>query len=167
MVSSVGTRGAGYEALSNSQAQSQAVDQFFKKVDSDRDGKITKDELTQALESDSMVTGSGSQEPSIDQIFQLFDSGNKGYITKQDATDLLNELQQASSSDATAAPPANGPTRGGEGGGGGAAVSSLDIDPADTNQDGKVSVQEEMAYILKQYNSGTESTSDSQSSTYA
>lgn len=155
MLSSIGSIGV--------QAQSQAVDQLFKNVDSNRDGKITKGELTQALESDSVEIGSSNQESDVDQIFRLLDVGNKGYITKQDATDALAERQPTSAADATAKS-ASGP---GGGGGGGASTSvSADIDPADTNEDGTVSIQEELAYIMKQY-TASDSKEQAQSATYA
>jgi Ca2+-binding EF-hand superfamily protein len=82
MLSSVSSSGTG-----SAQNQSQIVDRIFKKVDSNQDGKITRDELAQALR-----TSSGGQGPSVDDIFAVLDTGNKGYITKQDAADGLDKL---------------------------------------------------------------------------
>lgn len=165
MLSSISNTGAGFDSSSITQPRSQAVDQIFKKVDSNRDDKITKSELTQALESDSVEIGSSDQEPNVGEIFKLLDAGNKGYITKQDAADGLDKLSQTPSGGATSE--AGGSSRGGSrpaggGGGGGGAIASEDYDPADTNQDGTVSMQEEIAYILEQYTK-TDSTQQSES----
>jgi Ca2+-binding EF-hand superfamily protein len=126
------------------QARPQAVDQLFQKADFNHDGKITKNELTQALQSDSVKLGSSDQQANVDEFFKRVDTGNKGYITKEDAGTALNQAQTANKTPEAAA-------GGRDGGGGGAAIAVLDSDPADTNQDGKVSMQEELAYVLKRY----------------
>jgi Ca2+-binding EF-hand superfamily protein len=146
------------------------VDRLFKRADTNRDGKITKSELTQALESDSVNLGTGEdQKAKVDAIFNLLDPGGKGYITKQDATDGLEKLAQMQADrSAAATPPARHGGGGGDGGGGGTTVTAVDMDPADTNQDGKVSMQEEMTYALKQYQQQVDwSAQQAQSPTYA
>jgi hypothetical protein len=152
MLSSISSAGAGYESASSVQSRSQAVDQLFKKADSNSDGKITKQELTQALEPD--------QKSNADEILKMLGSGNKGYITKQDATDALAKLDAAGTDSKT------GGSAGPPGGGGGAAPAATDTDPADTNQDGKVSMAEEAAYALKQY-AADSSTQQSQIAVFA
>ncbi len=174
MVSSIGSAGAGYNSTSAVQARSQAVDQLFKKTDANRDGKITKTELTQALEADSVDIGSSNRETNVDEIFKLLDTGNKGYITRQDAADALEKMESTAAGDAAAtggaSDGASRPARrggGGGGGGGGAApAASASTDPADTNGDGTVSLQERIAYTLKQYAQG-DSAERPQSVTYA
>jgi Ca2+-binding EF-hand superfamily protein len=155
------------------QARSQAVDRIFNKVDSDRDGKITRDELAQALASDRAQSNSSGQQAGVDQVFSLLDTGNKGYITRQDTANGLDKVLQLPGEAAPAASdggPAKRPSRppAGTGGGGGGAPppSNVSTDPADTNQDGKVSMQEEIAYVLKQYQQ-TESMQPFQSAIYA
>ena len=170
MFSSISGASGGSGSPAAAQARSQAVDRFFKKADANRDGKITKDELTQVLESDTVETGSGDQGPSVDQIFKSLDSGNKGYITRQDVADGLDQLApQTPPGDAAAAAGGGGSGRGGArgaGGGGGGAVT-VAYDPRDTNQDGKVSMQEDLDYALKQYTMKTDSMQQSQSVTWA
>jgi hypothetical protein len=140
MLSSIGSAGAGYESSSRVQARSQAVDQLFQKADSNSDGKITKQELTQALEP--------GQKTDAGEIFKILDSGNKGYITRQDAADALAKI------DAGGTDSKPGGSAKPVGGGGGAAPAVADTDPADTNQDGRVSMAEQFAYALKQYAAG-------------
>ncbi len=169
-MSSIGSTGAGSNCYSSAAARSQAVDRLFQKVDSNRDGQITKNELTQALESDSVKLGSSDQKSNVDEIFKLLDAGNKGYITKQDAADGLNQIQPPPPGGATAPANGGGPSKGASrpsgGEGGGPATTSAVSDPADTNQDGKVSMQEELAYIQKQYTT-SDSMEPSKSVTYA
>lgn len=128
------------------------VDQLFKKADGNRDGKITKEELSQAFQSDNVKEGSADQTAKVNAIFDLLDQGGKGYITKEDATAGLEKLAQAQPGGAE--PPAH-KAHGGGGGGGGdgdtATAAVVNPDPADTNQDGKVSMQEELTYVLAQY----------------
>jgi len=144
----------------SSAAQTQAVDQLFKKADSNSDGKLTKAELTTALE----AAGDSAQvsKAKADDFFKMLDTANQGYVTKQDVTTGLQSQQ------APGARPA-GPPPGGGGAGKTEDSSSTDsTDPADTNGDGKVSMDEEMAYLLKQYLEGSATTqSTSTVSTYA
>jgi EF-hand domain pair/EF hand len=151
-----------------SPAVAKEVDQLFKKVDANHDGKITKDELTRALESDSVNLGSGDPQSKVDAIFNLLDPGGKGYITKQDATEGLEKLAQRAPGGSESPEGAHRPAHhhGGGGGGGGTTVTGLDVDPADTNQDGEVSMQEELAYALKQYQQQADSNTQPQSVAY-
>ena len=147
------------------QPRSQVVDRIFKKVDSNRDGKITKDELTQALKPDTVEIGADGTSANVDKIFNQLDTGNKGYITRQDTADGLDKLPPTLTAGAAASASGGTPKGGGGGGGGGGgAAASITADPADTNQDGKVSAQELLAYIQKQYaktNSTTSTTAQS------
>lgn len=148
-------------SISSTTTQTQAVDQLFKKADANSDGKLTKAELTSALES----AGDSEQDSTtkVDEFFKMLDTSDKGYVTKQDVATGL-EAQQAQG-----ARPAGGPPGGGGGAGKAEESSSTDsTDPADTNGDGKVSMDEEMAYLLKQYTEGSTTTqSTSKVSAYA
>ena len=157
MVSSVSGTGAGYDSSTVAQARPRAVDQIFQKIDADRDGKITKTELTQYFESDSVETGSSGQTPSVEAVFNALDTGDKGYITKQD---VANGMAQAPPKP----PGGEGPEAGGAGGGAGG-TTSLEDDPRDTNQDGTVSMQEEIAYAIQHYQA-KDSTQKAQSVIY-
>ncbi len=101
------------------------------------------------------------------RVFQQLDSNNKGYLTKQDVAAGLDLIQPQGSAAAAAPGQQNKPSRTGSGppGGGGGSATTVSTDPADTNQDGKVSLQEEIAYIIKQYTMG-DSTGQSSSATY-
>jgi hypothetical protein len=152
-------------------ARAQLVDRFFQQVDTNRDSKITEDELAQALQSSSSSAdsaGSTDAAKGAEELFQLLDSEGKGFISRQDISDEIEKLQQSGDSQSaqtaeTGAPPVGG--GGGGGGGAGAAAATLDdltLDPADTNGDGAVSAAEEIAYALKHY---AEQSSDSSPTT--
>lgn len=168
MLSAISSASAGTGAEAISQARSKAVDELFKKVDTNVDGKITKDELTQALQSDSVELGSSENRPSVDQIFERLGAGSKGYITKDDAAAALENAPPPSEGAKPAARGGGRPVGGGGGGGGSTeeASTSTNYDPMDTNQDGTVTMQEKLAYISKAYTE-TESTPVCESTTYA
>jgi Ca2+-binding EF-hand superfamily protein len=169
MLSSVGSTSSEYSASSAAQAQSSFVDKFFKTVDTNSDGKITKSELAKAMESDRVEISSGGQKASADTIFKMLDSGDKGYLTKQDAATGLGQAQGQTESSTSSGKSGGPPKGGGHGGGGGddsASSTTASLDPADTNQDGKVSSAEAVAYILKQYQQA-QAAQNSQSAMYA
>ena len=148
MVSSIGSTGA----------QTHAVDQLFKKADANSDGKLTKDELTVALESAGDTEADSKTK--ADAFFKMLDTSSKGYVTKNDVTQGSQKAQGAPPG--TGARPAGG-GGGGGGGGGSTSATSATTDPADTNGDGVVSAEEQLAYQLKQYqtsNTSEESTTE-------
>lgn len=134
---------------------SRAVDQIFEKVDGNRDGKITKNELTDALETAGNETAASEQSTNVEQIFKLLDSAGKGYLTKQDVASAVESSPEPPPQKAR--PGGAGPPPGG-GDDGGSTQSSSATDPADTNGDGTVSVQEEVAYALQQYSKAAQET---------
>lgn len=162
-------------------ARAQLVDRFFQQVDTNRDSRITEEELAQALQSSSSSADSSGSSSSTDaakgveELFQLLDSEGKGFISRQDISDEIEKLQQSGDSQSsqtaeTGTPPAGG-GGGGGGGGAGAAAATLDdltLDPADTNGDGAVSAAEEIAYALKHYaDQSTDSSAATASELYA
>ncbi|MGJ5819235.1 hypothetical protein [Paludibaculum fermentans] len=155
MLSSIGSASSVYDSLSSEQTRSKMVDQMFEKVDANRDGKITKNELASSIESDSSTTASSNRKISVDEVFQILDSGGKGYITKQDAADGLEQMAkkvaEVSDQKAEAGAPSGGGGRAGGAGGTESTSSGTVYDPRDTNKDGKVSAQEEISYVVKQY----------------
>lgn len=89
------------------------VDQLFSQIDSDQDGKITKQELTDGVkqlsdaldaqfDSSRVARASGGQQPpappSTDDIFASLDTKNQGYIDKEE----LQAAFDANSSDKVA-----------------------------------------------------------------
>ena len=123
------------------QIRSQTADRIFKKVDTNQDGKITKEELDSALEA-----SGNKQSTSAAEIFKQLDQGSKGYITRQDLEAGLAKAEQGGPAQG---PPAKAGGRGAHGGGGDSTVDATD--PADLNQDGTVTLREQVEYALKVY----------------
>ncbi|WP_321477666.1 EF-hand domain-containing protein [uncultured Paludibaculum sp.] len=174
MLSSIGSLTSTLNASSTAQTQSKVVDKMFEKVDTNKDGQITKDELAQSLESGKSQADSSGKKLSVDELFQMLDSGGKGYITKEDAAAGLDAMAQKLA-EAKSKTSGGGESTGGGGGAKGAGASgasstSTDYDPKDTNQDGTVSLQEELAYVMKHYaktDAVEISTQESSTETYA
>jgi Ca2+-binding EF-hand superfamily protein len=125
----------------SSDASSSNVDDLFSALDSDSDGKITKDEMTSGI--DNLLSGLNSQFDSMRMQGGMGGSGGpqgmpppppKGGEGKEDTGLTKDEMTSiASSTDDSK-------------------LSSLmtdiseNFEAADTNQDGKVTMQEAMAY---------------------
>lgn len=154
MFNSVGSIMSAYHASPNSHRQSKVVDKMFEKVDANQDGQITKDELAQSLASSKAPVNSSGKKLSVDEIFQVLDSAGKGYITKEDAAAglgaLAEKLTAARSKKPAEVAPAGDGAGTGAAAGGGTATGTV-YDPRDTNQDGTVSMEEELAYNASQY----------------
>lgn len=142
MVGSVSSGSGGYDTAVIEQLRAQAADRMLKRVDSNQDGKITEDELSRALEA-----SGNKQTASVSELFKQLDQGGKGYITKQDIEDGLAREEQAKAAQAQQ------PAKLGRGGApaAGGAGTSYSYDPADLNQDGVVTTQERIQYILNLY----------------
>ena len=130
--------------------------QFFKKADGNGDGGIDKAELKTAL---SQGPADKSGDMDIDKIFSEVDADKNGKISQTENEATMKKMDGQ-----------GGPPPGGMGGGmqksgavGGSSSSSGTYDAKDTNKDGKVSAQEEMAYAIKQ--SSGESDSGTKTST--
>lgn len=138
----------------------QLQDEMFNKLDANGDGSISKDELSAA------VQGSGdTQGPSVDEVFSAFDTDNDSAISKLESdaglAKIAQQLQESATnqdqSGLTAGGQAGGKGGAPAGGGGAAAASdassssdsSTVYDKRDTNKDGVVSPEEELAYEMK------------------
>jgi hypothetical protein len=179
MLNSVGSLTSTYHASSHARMSEKVVDRMFKKVDTNQDGQITKDELAQALASGNPKTDRSGKKLSVDDFFQALDTAGKGYITKEDAAAGLDAMAQklAESKSNRSGEAHHG--RGGGGrhaGGGGAAggtgssTDSTQYDPRDTNRDGTVSEQEAAAYAATHYvqtDQAAVSTQETTTATYA
>jgi hypothetical protein len=168
MVGTIGSGSGGYDTASTQQTRSKVADRILKEVDGNQDGKITRDELSAALDARGV-----KQSSSVSEFFKQLDQGDKGYITKQD---IENGLESVAQSAPAQAQPAARPGGGGGGappaGGGGTGDSSSastasSYDPQDLNQDGVVTMQEQLQYVLNLYTAQTEAGSSSQASVYA
>ena len=136
---------------------SKMVDDLFSKLDTTNKGYLEKSDLQSAL---SQSPGSGSSSgtgssPNVDEIFKKLDSNGDGKLTKSEMTSGMSSTAQAGKGGRT--PPSGGMPPPGAGGAksasGASSASSTQsssstktYDPADANQDGKVSEQERIAY---------------------
>lgn len=118
---------------------------LFDSIDTENTGYITRDSLQAAF--DSISDDSEANAESVDQIFQALDADGDNQISQSEFTtgvDAIMEQEGSQSVGMTGAPPP--PPPGGMPPSGEQAASSDTIDPADTNQDGTVSLQELLAY---------------------
>lgn len=132
---------------------SSGIRALFKKLDSNNDGKVTKDEFSSGLKklSDALETqfnarrtsGVGSGDDTNRPPPPNSAGGPDGAgLTKDQLTELASKVSNTNST-------------------AGAGLSSVaqNFDAADTNQDGKVSMQETLAYLEKAASTSTSSTS--------
>jgi hypothetical protein len=143
--------------------------ELFKKADTNNDGGVDKTELK------SMMANKGPTDD-VDSVFAKADQNSDGKIDATENESFLEnvgkEMQaRAEKSGDTGGTPSP-PPAGGQGGGGGgsqaagATSESSDnktYDPKDTNKDGTVSYQEEMAYAQKHPEKQEKSQNSSQS----
>jgi Ca2+-binding EF-hand superfamily protein len=136
--------------------------QFFKKADANGDGGIDKAEFKTML---SQGPGGQTGTTDTDKIFSEIDADGNGTISQAENENAMKKM-----GDQGGAPP-SGPPPGGMGGEGAqksgttgdSSSSSGTYDVKDANKDGKVSLEEEMAYTLKHPSSGSDN--DDKSST--
>ncbi len=156
---------------------SKMVDDLFSKLDTTNKGYLEKSDLQSAL---SQSPGSGSSSgtsssPNVDEIFKKLDSNADGKLTKSEMTSSMSSTTKVGKGGG--APPPGGMPPPGAGGAksasGASSTSSTQsssstktYDPADANQDGKVSEQEKIAYAqAKQDKASASSDSTATSST--
>lgn len=145
---------------------SKMADQLFSKLDTKGQGYVEKGDLQAALDNVSKIENSFSSgnAPSVDDMFSKMDSDGNGKVTKAEmsasfenmAAQLDGPFPRMRLQDAQNGQHGNMPSS--PGGGQVSQQSSTDntsqsSDPADTNGDGKVSIQESMAYTEKQITS--------------
>ncbi|MBU1689195.1 MAG: EF-hand domain-containing protein [Gammaproteobacteria bacterium] len=153
---------------------SKMADKLFSKLDTKGQGYIEKSDLQSAFDQVSSSKSSG-KTPSVDDVFKALDSNGDGKVTKQEMSDSVAKLADQLDSQFQSM------RMSGKGGMGGMSKSDIgsmadsatgnasqalntlaqNFDAADTNQDGKISAQEAMAYQLS--NGTTSSSSEAQS----
>jgi hypothetical protein len=168
MVSSISSGSGGVDTASIQQIRSQAA-RMLKAADTNKDSKITENELSKAIGASGSKSG-----PTPAEIMKQLDQGSKGYLTQQDLEAGLAKADQAK--------PAHAPRQSGSGGGaapaaGGAGSPSTartsgtteqdTYDPADLNQDGTITVLETVQYAQQVYARQQEPPTHNQLSLYA
>jgi len=147
LFSKLDTKGQGYIEKSDLQSafdqvssnkstgKTPSVDDVFKALDGDGDGKVTKQEMSDS------VTKLADQLDSQFQSMRMSGKGGMGGLSKSDIGSMADSATGSASQ----------------------ALNTLaqNFDAADTNQDGEISAQEAMAYQLS--NETTLSSSDAQS----
>lgn len=171
------------------------ADNLFSKLDTSGQGFIQKSDLQSAFAQISSSSQASDSSTSVDELFSQLDTDSDGKVTKQEFSDTLQKLseqleQQFQSSRMQGAMQAGGmppppPPGGGDQGmtkeqlsSAAAEVGSTDsglasmlssvaenFDAADTNSDGKVSLQETIAYEQSKSSSSASSASSSSTST--
>lgn len=153
---------------------SKMVDDLFSKLDTTNKGYLEKSDLQSAL---SQSPGSGSSSgtsssPNVDEIFKKLDNNGDGKLTKSEMTSGMSSTAQAGKGGGT--PPPGGMPPPGAGGANSASgtsstsstqssSSTKTYDPADGNQDGKVSEQERIAYAQAKQDKASASSASSTS----
>jgi Ca2+-binding EF-hand superfamily protein len=128
----------------------------FADMDTDKDGKVKKEEFVSGLESKGVSADDAAKQ------FDAIDKQKTGSITKDDLETAMKSGTFAPPRPQEGAAGAQGGGRPqGAGGGGGASAAggaTKTYEAADTNQDGTVSQQEELVYSISHPSS--ESTGD-------
>ncbi|WP_332855023.1 EF-hand domain-containing protein [Duganella sp. S19_KUP01_CR8] len=149
-VSSASTQAASFDPAKGA---ARFVAKVFTDLDSDKDGKVNKDEFVSGLESKGVSVDDATKQ------FDAIDTQKTGSITQSDLETAIKSGTFAPprpSGDAGGAGGAQG-ARGGQGaggargaGGGGSSTSSstTTYEAADTNKDGTVSAQEQLVYSI-------------------
>jgi Ca2+-binding EF-hand superfamily protein len=172
--------------------QSKIADDLFSKLDTTNKGYLDKSDLQSALSQLSgSDTSSSNSSTTVDEMFKKLDSNSDDKITKDEMSSGMKKLTEAldsqmnqmrmngnSGKGSGGTPPSGGmpppPPPSGSGNTKSTASASSEsstqsssttkiYDPADTNQDGKVSRQETLAYELKAENSASTSSKSSDS----
>jgi Ca2+-binding EF-hand superfamily protein len=120
---------------------------MFKKLDTNSDGGVTKDEFLSNIKKKD-----GDTDEKLTEMFEDTDTDGDGKITQAENEAAMKKMQQSGG-------PKGPPPTGGAGASSksssssstsSSSSSSTNYDVRDTDKDGEVSIQEKLAYILKQ-----------------
>lgn len=132
------------------------AEQVFKSLDSGDKGYLTVDDLQAAVVKISAAgakraEAAGKSAPSAQKLFDRLDSDGDGKLTQQEFEAAVPKgLRGGGPAGAGGAKPAGGQAPAGGAGASPSTDGSSDIkEPADTNEDGKVSAKEQAAYDAK------------------
>ena len=164
-ITSVGASASFQVSSSNSPAQGpKLAEQAMKEMDADGNGQISKDEFVKSAESrkaNGPKPPPGAPRLSPEKEFSATDTNGDESLSAEEITAMAKKMSANKPSDAKGPGGAGGPPPGGPKGpppGGGSqgasgsttSSTSATAEPADTNGDGKVSLQEQMTYDAKQ-----------------
>ena len=148
MSTSISAIGAGTAAAADPSARaSRFAAKMMKELDSNQDGSIDKNEFVTGL------TAKGVSAEDAAKQFDAIDTQKTGSISKADITTAIQSgaLKPLAPGRSGGRGDGDGDRGGGKpSGAAGGAAASKTYDPADTNQDGKVSEQEALVYSQKQ-----------------
>lgn len=191
MVSSIGS--SSVASLMHRPDPSQMASKLFSKLDSKNQGYIEKSDLQSAFDQIS-GSGSSGNTASADEVFKQLDGNGDGKVTEQEMSDSLTKMAEQLDSQFNSMrtsgqggmhgmggmppPPPQGADSAGltkdqltdkvsETGSTDSKLTNLvkNFDKADTNGDGKVSMQEAMAYDRSNSSTSSTASTDSSSST--
>src|SRR5690348_2276544 len=78
----------------NTQDIATARQELFQKLDTNGDGKISKDELGAALASEQSAGSASSKAPSLDDLFSRIDTNGDGSIDQSENDAFLSSIQK-------------------------------------------------------------------------
>ncbi|WP_293775977.1 EF-hand domain-containing protein [uncultured Oxalicibacterium sp.] len=128
--------------------QRTAAQNAFSSIDTENKGYIDRASLKAAL--DEMSKDKEANAQAVEQIFKQIDTDGNDQISESEFTTAVEQTAQQDAADPAAASAGTAPPLGGVPPAGGGSTASKDTEPADTNKDGSVSLQELMAYQRKQ-----------------
>ena len=149
-------------AISSVGGASSRFDRLFSKVDADGSGNVDKSELQTML--DKISERSGQSLGDSDELMTKLDSDGDGSLSKSELEAGMKDLMPPPSSTMEFAQRAGGPPPGPPPDGAGpndssdssdssttASSTASSTDPLDTNGDGKVSTEERVAAVVKDF----------------
>lgn len=134
---------------------------MFKKLDANSDGGISKEEFLANIKKHD-----GDTDEKLTRMFEETDTDGDGKITQAENEAAMKKMQQGGKPKGP--PPAQGAGASSKSSSSSSSSSaSTTYDVRDTDKDGEVSIQEKLAYILKQLeeNANTETTQSEYDST--
>ena len=158
-ISGISGSGGGLSAAQMSAMREKMVARMQKDMDVDGNGSVSKAEFTQ--NDQRMRAGAPSSAskaaPSAEELFSRADLDGNESLSTEELTKLAESMK----------PPSGGPPPGGAPGGpgkaaagSGASEQSQTYDPADSDNDGKVSNAERMSYDMKRLTEALKAASD-------
>lgn len=135
------------------------LEKMYSEMDTDGDSAVSKEEFVTALESRQPEGADASGMPSASDIFDEADTNGDGSLSQDEFTTYSAKMSPRGGVGGPGGPGGPGGMGGAQGGGASAIEEEDDgeddssttaTDPADTNGDGEVSMQEQLAYIRKQ-----------------